>query len=103
MKQLQLERKQTEGRATVFLRGYLNENGGELLEQECLELLRSGVRSLQLDFSGTALVNSIGISYLLDILEDAQRDALPIEFARVPAHIRELFDLLGISAKVQTA
>jgi len=100
MKNLQLQSKEIEGRAIVFLNGYLNEQGGEMLEQECEGLLRRGVRGLQLDFAGTQLVNSVGISYLLDIIEEALREETDLEFARVPQHIRELFELLGIAARV---
>jgi anti-anti-sigma regulatory factor len=97
---MQLEAKQVEGRAIVFLNGYLNEKGGELLEQACQGLLSGGVRGLQLDFASTSLVNSIGISYLLDIIDGAERGNVDLEFARVPDHIRELFDLLGITTRV---
>ena len=101
MKTLQLESKETNGLAVVFLDGYLNERGGELLEHECQELLRRGLRRLQLDFAGAAMVNSVGISHLLDIIEFAQREELDLRFCRVPEHIVELFDLLGISSKVR--
>ena len=100
MKKLQLELKEIDGRAVVFLNGYLNESGGELLEQECHALLSRGLRALQLDFAGTSMVNSIGISYLLDIIEGAQRGEIQLEFSRVPDHILELFELLGISSRV---
>ncbi len=100
MKTLQLESKEIEGRAVVFLNGYLNENGGELLEHECASLFQRGVRGVQLDFANTSLVNSIGISYLLDIIDGAQRTEADLEFARVPEHICELFQLLGINTRV---
>lgn len=100
MKKMQLESKQVEGRAVVFLNGYLNESGGEMLEQEWSGLRQRGVRGMQFDFANTALVNSVGISYLLDIIEDALRDDVELEFARVPPHIRELFELLGIASRV---
>ncbi len=100
MKTLQLERKEVEGRAIVFLSGYLNEHGGEMLEQECQRLLERGVRGLQLDFADASLVNSIGVSYLLDIIEEAGRGDTELEFARVPEHIRGVFELLGINSRV---
>ena len=100
MKKLHLESKEIEGRAVVFLHGYLNESGGELLTQECEKLFAHGIHALQLDFAGTSLVNSIGISFLLDIVEEAERAARQLEFSRVPEHLLELFDLLGICARV---
>jgi anti-anti-sigma regulatory factor len=97
---MQLRRKEAEGRTVLFLNGYLNESAGELLEQECQELLNRGVRGLKLDFSGTSLVNSIGVSYLLDIIEEARQGSANLEFAGVPGPIRDLFELLGISSRV---
>ena len=100
MKKLHLESKEIEGRAVVFLHGYLNESRGELLTQECEKLFAHGIHALQLDFAGTSLVNSIGISFLLDIIEEAESAARQLEFSRVPEHLLELFDLLGICARV---
>lgn len=100
MKKLHLESKEIDGHAVVFLHGYLNESGGELLEREFDGLLRRGVRALQLDFAGASMVNSIGVSFLLDIIEGAERLEIMLEFSRVPEHIREVFDLLGICSRV---
>lgn len=100
MKKLHLESKEIEGRAVVFLHGYLNESGGELLEQEFQTLIHRGIRALQLDFAGASMVNSIGVSFLLDIIEGAQRLEMELEFSRVPEHILEVFDLLGICSRV---
>ena len=100
MRKLQLQSREIEGGAVVYLDGYLNESGGELLETECRQLIERGTRSLQLDFAEASMVNSIGISYLLDIIEGAHRGDARLEFARVPEHIVELFELLGISSRV---
>lgn len=100
MKKLQLASKEIDGRSVVYLEGYLNESGGELLEQECQGLLNRGPQLLELDFAGASMVNSVGISYLLDIIEGAQRGQTKVQFSRVPEHIVELFELLGISSRV---
>ena len=100
MRKLQLESKEIEGRAVIFLHGYLNQSGGEMLALECENLFARGIRILQLDFAGASLVNSIGISFLLDIIEHAQRETKELEFSRVPGHILELFDLLGICSRI---
>lgn len=100
MSKLQVVSKETEGGTVLYLRGYLNESGGEELERQVNELLRSSPASLTLDFSGTAMVNSIGISFLLEVIEAAQQANTLLEFVNVPEDIGELFDLLGISSKV---
>jgi len=88
-------------RAVIQLESYLNQTNGEALRERVRELLTvAHPTELALDFSGTKLVNSIGVSFLLEIIEAAQRGQTRLEFVRVPADIVELFGLLGISARV---
>jgi anti-anti-sigma regulatory factor len=90
-----------DGRAVIYLEGYLNQTSGEALRERVRELLTvEHPTELTLDFSGTRLVNSIGVSFLLEIIEAAQIVQTRLEFVRVPADIGELFGLLGISARV---
>jgi len=84
----------------VHVESYLNQAGGETLRERVNELLRLHPAALVLDFSGTKLVNSIGVSFLLEIIEAAQREKTPLEFTGVSADIGDLFGLLGISARV---
>jgi anti-anti-sigma regulatory factor len=100
MNKLRLESRVRDSSAVVYLDGYLNESGGELLEQECRSLLSRGCRALQLDFGRASMVNSIGISYLLDVIESARQGDARLEFVSVPEDIRLLFDLLGITGRV---
>ena len=89
-----------DGRAVIYLEGYLNQTSGEALGERVRELLTvAHPTELTLDFSGTRLVNSIGVSFLLEIIESAQMVHTRLEFVRVPADIGELFGLLGIYAR----
>ena len=88
-------------RTVVLLGGYLNQRGGETLRRQVQEVLQARPTALALDFSGTTLVNSIGVSFLLEIIEAARRGNTSLEFVHVPAEIGDLFGLLGISAKVK--
>jgi anti-anti-sigma regulatory factor len=90
-----------EDRTVVLLEGYLNQRGGETLRLQVQEILQGRPAALVLDFSGTTLVNSIGVSFLLEIIEAARRGSTALEFVHVPADIGDLFGLLGISAKVK--
>jgi anti-anti-sigma regulatory factor len=87
--------------AVIEIDSYLNQTNGEALRERVRELLTvAHPAQLSLDFSGTKLVNSIGVSFLLEIIDAAQRDQTPLEFVRVPPDIVELFGLLGITARV---
>ena len=49
--------------------GYINNTGGEEIAKQAYALLGSGVNCLLLDLEKTKIVNSIGISILIEILE----------------------------------
>ena len=101
MSAFQATTQQQEDRTVVLLEGYLNQRGGETLRLQVQQILLSHPAALALDFSGTKLVNSIGVSFLLEIIEAARRGNTSLEFVHVPADIGDLFGLLGISSKVK--
>ena len=62
----------TEGEtATVFAGDYLNKLTGEKIERECKRQLDAGCKELVVDFSDTEIVNSIGVSILLGVIDSA--------------------------------
>jgi ABC-type transporter Mla MlaB component len=101
MSAFQATRLQQEDRPVLLLEGYLNQRGGETLRMQVQEILQACPAALALDFSGTTLVNSIGVSFLLEIIEAARRGNTSLEFVHVPADIGDLFSLLGILSKVK--
>ena len=54
-------------RSVIFAGDYLNKLSGERIERECRRQLEAGCRALVINFRETELVNSIGISILLEI------------------------------------
>lgn len=96
MNKLQLVAKEVDGKTVIFLEGYLNESGGELLRRTVDDLLAASPPALALDFGGTSLVNSIGISSLLEVIEIARRRNTVLELVRVSEEIGDLFRLVGI-------
>jgi anti-anti-sigma regulatory factor len=103
MNKLQLAAKEVDGKTVLFLEGYLNESGGKLLQRTVEDLLACSPPALALDFAGTSLVNSIGISSLLEVIETARRKNTVLELVRVPEEIASLFRLLGIAVRVEKA
>ncbi len=89
--------------AVVYASDYLNKLTGEKIERECRRQLDSGCRALVIDFADTELVNSIGISILLGIIDVAEKNGARIVFADVNNQTVELFDMLGLTRHVQLA
>ena len=89
--------------AVVYASDYLNKLTGEKIELECRRQLNSGCRALVIDFSDTELVNSIGISILLGIIDVAQKSGARIVFSDVNNQTVQLFEMLGLTRHVVLA
>ena len=89
--------------AVVYASDYLNKLSGEKIERECRRQLSCGCRALVIDFSDTKLVNSIGISILLGIIDVAEKSGAQIVFSDVNNQTVELFEMLGLTRHVALA
>ncbi len=87
-------------RAVVFAGDYLNKLTGEQIERECRLRLNEGCTELIVNFSGTELVNSIGISILLGVIDSARGTGAKVVFSDVKQETAELFDMLGLTQHV---
>jgi hypothetical protein len=52
--------------------GYLNNEGGQMVYDICMEKMASGSRKFLLNLSGTKVVNSIGVSIIIEVIEKLQ-------------------------------
>ncbi len=89
--------------AVVYASDYLNKLTGERIERECKRQLDSGCRALVIDFSDTELVNSIGISILLGIIDIAEKSGARVVFSDVNNETVQLFEMLGLTQHVVLA
>jgi len=90
-------------RAVVSAGNYLNKMTGERVERECRERLSDGCRELVVDFSGTELANSIGVSILLGVIDAAQGKGAKVVLSGVNQDTVELFEMLGVTKHVELA
>jgi anti-anti-sigma factor len=89
--------------AVIYANDYLNKLTGEKIERECRRQLELGCRALVIDFSDTHLVNSIGISILLGIIDLAEKNGARVVFSDVNHQTVELFEMLGLTRHVVLA
>ena len=89
--------------AVVYASDYLNKLTGEKIERECRRHIDCGCRGLVIDFSDTKLVNSIGISILLGIIDIAEKNGAKIVFSEVNTQTIQLFEMLGLTRHVVLA
>ena len=86
--------------AIVYASDYLNRLTGERIERECRRQLELGCRALIIDFQDTELVNSIGVSILVGVIDVAQQNTARLIFSDVNDHMANLFEMLGLTRHV---
>ena len=88
---------------TISAGDYLNKLSGEQIEYECRRRLETGCKQLVVDFSKTEIINSIGISILLGVIDTASNKGANVVFSDVNEHTVELFEMLGLTKHVTLA
>lgn len=86
--------------ATIFANNYINKLTGEAIERECKRQLDAGCRELIVNFSQTEIVNSIGISILLGVIDAASGSGAKVVFSDVNSETIQLFEMLGLTNHV---
>ena len=89
-----------DGLAVVYAGDYLNKLSGEKIERECQRQLERGCRALVLSFKETELVNSIGVSILMGVIESAEKFGAKLVFYDVSEDTTDLFEMLGVTRHV---
>jgi anti-anti-sigma factor len=89
--------------AVVYASDYLNRLSGERIERECRRQLDAGCRVLVINFRDTELVNSIGVSILLGVIDAAKSTCAQLVFSDVNDHTVQLFEMLGLTRHVALA
>jgi anti-anti-sigma factor len=91
-----VDRRGTTG-AILYTKGYINNVGGEEIANRAYELMDQGVRSLLLNLRETKIVNSIGISILIEIIEKMMDNGGKIGFCCLTPVIHKTFQIMGLA------
>jgi anti-anti-sigma factor len=83
--------------AIFHTKGYINNIGGEEIANHAYELMDSGVRSILLDLRETKIVNSIGISILIEIIEKMMEKGGKLSFCCLTPVIHKTFQIMGLA------
>jgi len=95
--QLKVTIERRDGLAVIYTDGYINNQGGEQIAKHASELMASGERALLLNLARTKIVNSIGISILIEVLENMiERDG-QLAFCDLTPTIEKTFHIMGLA------
>jgi anti-anti-sigma factor len=101
MSAAEIRSRLVEGAAVIYPGLYLNQLRGESIESQCREFLATGVRRIVINFAETELINSIGISILLGVIESVNYAQGVLVLSNLNASNRELFEMLGLMSHVE--
>lgn len=90
----------TEQASVIFAGNYINKLSGEQIEYLCRRKLDDGCKEITLNFSKTEIVNSIGISILLGVIDVAEKKGAKVVFSEMNEDTVELFEMLGLTNHV---
>jgi anti-anti-sigma factor len=76
--------------------GYINNVAGEKVVQEFLKYPVTGIHKLILDLEKSKVINSIGISYLIEIIETVSQNNCKLYFTNLDPTIEKTFNIMGL-------
>ncbi len=85
-----------DGRAVIRTRGYLSRTAGEQLELEIVRLLGGGVCRFVVNLHDTDLINSVGISILIGVIERVRGQGGELAFSELTSVNEEIFRIMGL-------
>jgi anti-anti-sigma factor len=83
--------------ALLWTDGYINNQGGEEIAREAYAQMGSGARALVLNLEKTKIVNSIGISILIEVLEKIMDRKGVLAFCNLTPTIDKTFRIMGLA------
>ena len=76
--------------------GYINNEGGQAIADAASELMEQGCETLLIDLDGTRIINSIGVSILLEIMEKLIEGRGRLAFCNLTPTISKTFEIMGL-------
>ena len=77
--------------------GYLNNIGGEKIAKECYENIDNGTKKILLNLENSKVVNSIGVSILIEIIEKLQEVDGVLGYYNLAPIVEKTFKIMGIT------
>jgi len=86
----------SEGVGLISAAGYINNEGGQAIADAATGLMDQGCNTLLIDLDGTRIINSIGVSILLEILEKLMDEKGRLAFCNLTPTISKTFEIMGL-------
>ena len=97
MSQFKVETREINGIVVITTDGYLNNVGGEAIAAVCNEKMAEGKHKFLINMSSTKVVNSIGVSILIEIIEKLQDVDGKLGYCNLAPIVSKTFTIMGIN------
>ena len=87
--------------AVVAIEGYLNNTGGERTAEACEALIAQGSRRIVVNFEHCSMANSVGISYVIDVVEQMRELEGQVAFCCLTPTLTKTFTIMGLLNEAQ--
>tara|TARA_A100001037_G_C15120501_1_gene623559 strand:- start:1064 stop:1408 length:345 start_codon:yes stop_codon:yes gene_type:complete len=77
--------------------GYLNNVGGEKISEVCYEKMDGGKKYFLLNLENSKVVNSIGVSILIEIIEKLQDVGGKLGYYNLAPIVEKTFNIMGLT------
>lgn len=76
--------------------GYINNSGGEKIADEYYKHKDTEINRVVMDLEASKVVNSIGISYLIEVIEKLNEKKGKLYFTNLDPTIEKTFNIMGL-------
>ena len=97
MSDFDLKVREQDGVIVLNTNGYLNNFGGEQIASVCLQKISEGKRKFLVNLEKTEMVNSIGVSILIEVIEELQSVNGKIAYCNLVPIVEKTFNIMVIS------
>jgi len=77
--------------------GYLNNVGGEKISEVCYDKMSDGAKLFLLNLENSKVVNSIGVSILIEIIEKLQDVDGKLGYYNLAPIVEKTFNIMGLT------
>ena len=94
--QFSLTSEVRENRLIIATSGYINNVGGEAIATEFGKHFANGVKEIVLNLAQSKVVNSIGMSFLLEILDQLEESGGKLVFTNLDPAVEKMLSIMGL-------
>ena len=85
-----------DGCLVIITKGYVNNQGGEQIADEFAKHFEKGTKKVVINLAKSKVVNSIGISFLIEIIEKLNEVGGKLYFTNLDSSIEKTLTIMGL-------